>query len=191
MKTLSLTRFQNRTQNKDSFKKYVTQNFWTLTYCNSMIHSRKSQRVLSAGFLIQASWYQNHWVAPRSTKPFINLRSIKWVPKPPRDLVVKSKLSPCSGSVAFRQWNLVHKGAIKTFFIYKYKLVWHKLMILGTWLRRATNKDHMCCQCYRTFPRFQWNPIKRYEPGPKRFILSCSLIFRDMYLLPKSQPEFR
>ena len=34
------------------------------------------------------------WVAPRSTKPFISPRSIKWVPRVSGNLVVKSKMSP-------------------------------------------------------------------------------------------------
>ena len=51
-----------------------------------------------AGFPIQGSRVQNHWVAPRSTQPFIFLRSIKWVPRISGKLVVKSKLPPRSGS---------------------------------------------------------------------------------------------
>ena len=50
-----------------------------------------------------------HWVVLRSTQPFILLRSIKWVPGTPGYLVVKSKLFPCRGSVAFRQLNPVHR----------------------------------------------------------------------------------
>ena len=45
------------------------------------------------------SWFQNHWVAPNLTQPFILLWSIKWVRRTTGDLVVKSKLSPSSGSV--------------------------------------------------------------------------------------------
>ena len=51
-----------------------------------------------AGFPIQGSRVQNHWVAPRSTQPFILPRSIKWVPGISGKLVVKSKLPPRSGS---------------------------------------------------------------------------------------------
>ena len=51
-----------------------------------------------AGFLIQGSRVQNHWVAPRSTQPFILPRSVKWVPGISGNLVVKSKLPPRSGS---------------------------------------------------------------------------------------------
>ena len=51
-----------------------------------------------AGFPIQASRVQNHWVAPRSSQPFILPRSIKWVPEISGNLVVKSKLPPRSGS---------------------------------------------------------------------------------------------
>ena len=46
---------------------------------------------------IQGSFVQNQWVAPRSTQPFILLRSIKWVPGISGNLVVKSKLPPWSG----------------------------------------------------------------------------------------------
>ena len=71
-----------------------------------------------AGLPIQRSHVQNHWVAPRSTQPFIFLRSIKWVPGISGNLVVKSKLPPRSGSsleaVEPHPW----KGAIKfCFFI--------------------------------------------------------------------------
>ena len=48
--------------------------------------------------------------------PFIIPRSIKWVPGTPGDLVVKSKLSPHSGSVALRQLNTIHKKGPKAFF---------------------------------------------------------------------------
>ena len=40
---------------------------------------------------------QNHWVASRSTQPFILLRSIKWVPGISGNWMVKSKLPPRSG----------------------------------------------------------------------------------------------
>ena len=53
---------------------------------------------LGAGFPIQGSRVQNHWVAPRSTQPFILPRSIKLVPGISGNLVVKSKLPPRSGS---------------------------------------------------------------------------------------------
>ena len=41
--------------------------------------------------------------------PFIIRRQIKRVPLTPGDLLVKSKLSPLSGSVALRQLKLIHK----------------------------------------------------------------------------------
>ena len=49
------------------------------------------------GFPIQGSCVQNHRVAPWLTQPFILPRSIKWV-RVSGSLVVKSKLSPWSGS---------------------------------------------------------------------------------------------
>ena len=45
----------------------------------------------------------NHCVAPRLTQTFILPRWTKWIPANPVDLVVKSKMSPGSGSVAMRQ----------------------------------------------------------------------------------------
>ena len=42
-----------------------------------------------AGFPIQGSQVQNHWVAPRSVQSFIFPRSIKWVPGYPGNQVVK------------------------------------------------------------------------------------------------------
>ena len=48
--------------------------------------------------LIQGSRVQNHWVAPRSTQPFILPRSTKWVPGISGNLVIKSKLPPLSDS---------------------------------------------------------------------------------------------
>ena len=60
---------------------------------------------MGAGFQIQGSHVQNHWVAPRSTQLFILLRSIKWIPVISGKRVVKSKLPHHSGSVALRQLN--------------------------------------------------------------------------------------
>ena len=51
-----------------------------------------------AGFPIQRSHVQNHWLAPRSTQPFILVRSVKLLPEISGNLVVKSKLPPQSGS---------------------------------------------------------------------------------------------
>ena len=51
-----------------------------------------------AGFPIQGSRVQNHWVAPRLTQLFIFPRSAKWVPQISGNLVVKRKLPPQSGS---------------------------------------------------------------------------------------------
>ena len=51
-----------------------------------------------AGFSIQGSRVQNHWVAPKLIQPFILPRSIKWVPGISVSWMVKSKLPPWSGS---------------------------------------------------------------------------------------------
>ena len=57
----------------------------------------------------KGSCVQNHWVAPRSTQPFILLRSIKWVPGISENLVVKIKLPPQSGSSLEAVLNPIHK----------------------------------------------------------------------------------
>ena len=44
---------------------------------------------------------QNHWVVPGSMQPFILPSSIKWVPVITGNLVLESKLHPCSGYVSF------------------------------------------------------------------------------------------
>ena len=49
-----------------------------------------------AGFQIHGTHGQKHWVAPRSTQPFILPRLLKWVPAISGNLVVKSKLPPRS-----------------------------------------------------------------------------------------------
>ena len=68
---------------------------------------------LVTGFPIQGSLVQNHEVAPRLTQHSSLPRSIKWEPGTPADLLVKSKLSSCSGLevVEPHSW----KGAIKFF----------------------------------------------------------------------------
>ena len=52
----------------------------------------------------------------RSTQPFIRLMLIKRVQGIPEDLVVESKLSPDSGSVALNQFNHIYKKVHKVFF---------------------------------------------------------------------------
>ena len=68
-----------------------------------------------AGFLIQRSWAQIHWVASKTTQPFIFPRLFKCVPGTAEDLLIKSKLSPRSGSQPWGSWTLVIKRAIKYF----------------------------------------------------------------------------
>ena len=62
-----------------------------------------------AGFPIQGSQVQSHWVAPNSTQRFILHGSIKWAPGIPGNVVAKSKRTPRSGSVALKQLSLIHK----------------------------------------------------------------------------------
>ena len=63
-----------------------------------------------ARFPIQRFWGQNHWLAPRSTQPFTLSRSIKLVAGTLGKWVVKSKLSPDSGSVVLRQLSTTHRS---------------------------------------------------------------------------------
>ena len=72
--------------------------------------------------LIQGSGVLNHWLAPRSTQPFIFPRLIKWVPGISRNLLVKSKLPPHSCSVALRQLNPIHKKGVTKYFLFKITL---------------------------------------------------------------------
>ena len=46
---------------------------------------------------------------------FILLRLVKWVPGTPGDWVVKSKLSPCSGTVGLRQLNPIQKKSTEAY----------------------------------------------------------------------------
>ena len=48
----------------------------------------------------------------RLTQLLILSRSIKWVPRNPVDLAVKSTRSPRNGSVAVRQLNAIHKKGL-------------------------------------------------------------------------------
>ena len=102
-------------------KKWITMSKKHLAFCDSSVGVKVCQ-ILNRGNLYeisniqvfkndcpQGSWVQNFRVAPRPTQPFIFARSIKWVPGTPRDWVVKSKLSPRSGLVTFRQFNPIHK----------------------------------------------------------------------------------
>ena len=63
---------------------YIYIHIYTYTYIHIHTYTYKTSRV------------QNHWVAPRSTQPFILPSSIKWIPGISGDLVVKSKLTPPS-----------------------------------------------------------------------------------------------
>lgn len=60
-------------------------------------------RGYNTAITIQRSQVQNQWVAQRSTELFIIPRLIKWVPGTQGDLVFKTKLPPCCGSVALWQ----------------------------------------------------------------------------------------
>ena len=87
-----------------------TWNLWIQCWSNGL-----------AGYLSEGSSVQNHWVASRSTQPYILSRSMKWVPDTPGDLVVKSKLSPHKASAALRQLNMKkgHKVFFKFFFFFE------------------------------------------------------------------------
>ena len=52
---------------------------------------------------------QNQWVPPKLTQLVILISSIKYVLRTPGNLLVKSKLSLCSGSAVLRQLNAIHR----------------------------------------------------------------------------------
>ena len=70
-----------------------TKNLWTRSWCSGL-------------WLLDLEIW---WLAPRLTQHFIFPWSMKWILGAPGGLVVKSKRSPCSGSVALRQLNSIHK----------------------------------------------------------------------------------
>ena len=86
-----------------------------------LLKNDQGQRLKDCGLVVQALDYlfkgprsKNHWVLRRLTQPFILPRSIRLVPRTPRDLVVKSKLlSPGSDSAVLRQLNPILKKAHK------------------------------------------------------------------------------
>ena len=55
------------------------------------------------------SWIESQWMAPRSTEHFLLLKSIKRVPRTPRGLLFKSKLSSRIGSADLGHLDLLHK----------------------------------------------------------------------------------
>ena len=91
--------------------KNITCNSWSLTLLTLPSQSQTNRENFlnkhwpCNGLVVKAldsqsrgSRVQNHWVAARSTQPFILPQSIKWVPGISGNLVVKSKLLPRSGS---------------------------------------------------------------------------------------------
>ena len=56
---------------------------------------------------ISRSWVQYHWIYHWDS--FILSKSIKWLPGISGDFLVKSKLSLRSGSIALKQFNLIHE----------------------------------------------------------------------------------
>ena len=85
---------------------------WTFTFNLCLPNYRSGY---DAGFPVQESRVQSHWVAPRLIHLFILLWLIKLVPRTPGNLVVKSKLSPWSRSVALRQLNPIHKKTTEAY----------------------------------------------------------------------------
>ena len=132
-----------------------------------------------AGFPIQGSRVQNHWVAPRSTQPFILPWSIKWVPGISGNLVVKSKLPPRSGSVALRQMYPNHKkGTAKLFFFNKKK-------VLFTWRQEPLKHsgEILLLSKMSLLRESRW--LLRYD------ILNPAIPFSDLYDVWKDYFEFR
>ena len=79
-----------------------TENLWIWSWRHRLV-------VKVLDYQLMGPRFKNHWVASRSTQPFIFLMSMKWVPGIPGDFVVKGKLFPHSDSVSFRQLITVDK----------------------------------------------------------------------------------
>ena len=103
----SIRNFFSKPQSKDCiiWRKMALGLKLVYRFINFIIPLPATHIRISWGFPMHGSQDQNYWVAPKSTQPFIIPRSIKWVPEILGYLAVKSKLSPCSGTVALRQLN--------------------------------------------------------------------------------------
>ena len=75
------------------------------------------------------SYWLSHWIpnpGVPSSKPLghskvdLAFHPSKWIPGPPGDLLVKTKLSPHSGFIALRQLNLIHEKSLKIFVMYPF-----------------------------------------------------------------------
>ena len=88
----------------------------------------------SAAFQIHGYQVQNHLVAPKPTQPFIRPSSIKWVPRPYGDLVVKEN---CLLVGALYSWDSstrsIKKGQ-KVFFSKMWWQLFRGLRKLTRWL---------------------------------------------------------
>ena len=87
---------------------------------NPFLNTRRSW---SNGLVVKAldsqsrgTLFKSHSMAPRSTQPFFLLRTIKWVPGIPWDIVVKNKLCPSSGSQLQGSWTPSIKRGHKVLF---------------------------------------------------------------------------
>ena len=103
-------------------------------------------------------------VTPRPTRPFFLPRSIKWVPGISWDLVVKSKLSPRSDSVALQLLNPSIKRGHKAFISFLISpllskpgskwcfllLKWELWRFLSPWPSDFLYNKFFCC-CYLCF----------------------------------------
>ena len=84
--------------------KIIKHHFSCMQKWSLMVKALDSQWILSSKHF---SWSKVDWSAVHLP------RLIKWVPGIYGNSVVKSKLSPCSGSVALRQLNSIHKKGHK------------------------------------------------------------------------------
>ena len=103
-----------------SIKKFFSVNYVNIYFSKSIVNYLFSMFF----FPIQVSRVQNHWVAPRSTQPFILPRSVKWVPEISGNLVVKSKLPPRSGSSLEAVEPHPPDKVLKSFFNIPEKTLW-------------------------------------------------------------------
>ena len=104
-----------------------------------------------------------------TSQSFILLGFIKWVPETPGDQVVKSKLSPCSGSVALRQLNPIHKKGTKSF-LSKIMQKFYSHINLNLTFKKIIHKSNLN---FRLLPNFSF-----LSPLPKN--IRCQDLISDV-----------
>ena len=120
-------------------------NWVSLTYCDFNLYLAITRLIHKER--LGESRVQNYGVPSRSTQPFILLRLLKWVPGISGNLVVKSKLSPRSGSISLRQLKPIHNQGARKFFLKKRIWSWNNTNHAICWDKFAflmQDKMHSC-----------------------------------------------